>query len=36
LFTQHGAGSIEEVFISVRIWDDEGVSSFFDIGWLTI
>jgi hypothetical protein len=36
LFAQHGAGSIEEVFISVRIWNDEGVSGLFDICWLTI
>jgi hypothetical protein len=36
LLAQHGAGAVKEFFIGIRIWNDEGVSGFFDVGWLTI
>ena len=36
LLAQHGAGTVEEFFVGIGIWDHEGVSGFFDVGWLTI
>ena len=36
LLAQHGAGSVEELFVGIRIGDHKGVSGFFDVGWLTI
>ena len=36
LLAQHGARTVKEVFVGIRIRDNKGVSGLFDVGWLTI